>query len=226
MEAHESHAYSHRSFVEEGYQNPERYPNNEPGAAAPLSRSMIRLIGVVVAVVDEVIRDGMTMGCVEALQQGLGDFFLMYLDLLDEAVGLLGTEGMNVVPVEVDVLQVGQLINLILTDGRLILLPVGDVKGLIDHVGVNPCLRGLWDSGVMGSNSDMTAMDVGVGEACPGDAHGGPTPSCPDGVVSSTRTDAQGGTLLPKVPTNSGEEFDAASESEEAHGLCGVKEEG
>ena len=174
---------------------------------------------MVVAVIDEVIRDGMTMGCVEALEQGLGDLFLMYLDLLDEAVGLLGTEGMNVVTVEIDVLQVGQLINLILTNGRLILLPVGDVKGLIDHVGVNPCLRGLRNSGVMGNNSGVAAMDVGVGEACPRDSHGGAAPGCPKGVVSPTRADAEGGALLPKVPPNSGEDLDRTPETEKTHGF-------
>jgi len=126
---------------------------------------------------------------------------------------------MDVVPVEVDVLEVAQFIDLILTDGWLILSPVGDVKGLIDHVGVNPCLRGLRNSRMMGSNSGMTAMDVGVGEACPGDAHGGATPGCPKCVVSPTRADTQGGALLTKVPTNSGEEFDRTLESKKAHGF-------
>lgn len=88
MEAHESQASPHRSFVEEGYQNPERYPNNEPGAAAPLSRSMIRLIGVVVAVVDEVIRDGVAVAGVEFLEQGLGDFLLLEPDLANEVICL------------------------------------------------------------------------------------------------------------------------------------------
>jgi hypothetical protein len=49
---------------------------------------------------------------------------------------------MDVVPVEVDFLEVAQLINLILADRRLVLLPIRDVKGLIHHVGVNPILRG------------------------------------------------------------------------------------
>ena len=178
---------------------------------------MIRLIGMVVAVVDEVIRDGVAMGCVEALQQGLRNLFLMYLNLLDKAVGLLGTEGTEVIALHIHMTHVTELIELILTDGRLILLPVGDVKGLIDHVGVNPCLRGLRNSWVMGSNSGVTAMDVGVGKPRPRNPNGGAAPCRPNGVVRSTRANAQGGAALPKVPTNSGEDFYRTPKTKKTH---------
>ena len=95
---------------------------------------------MVVAVVDEVVRDRVSMAGVELLEELLGDFLLLFLDLPYETVGLLGSQRMNVVTVEVDVLEVTQFIDLILADRGLILLPVGYVEGLIHHVGVNPLL--------------------------------------------------------------------------------------
>ena len=49
---------------------------------------MIRLIGVIVAVVDEVIRDGVAVIGVEFLEQGLGDFLLLEPDLANEVICL------------------------------------------------------------------------------------------------------------------------------------------
>ena len=95
---------------------------------------------MIVAVIDEIIRDGVTMAGVELLEELFGDFLLLFLDLPDKAVGLLGSQRMKVVTVEVDVLEVAQFIDLILADRGLILLSVGDVEGLIHHVGVNPIL--------------------------------------------------------------------------------------
>ena len=43
---------------------------------------------MVVAVVDEVIRDGMSVAGVEFLEEGLGGLLLLVAKLLDEAVGL------------------------------------------------------------------------------------------------------------------------------------------
>ena len=174
---------------------------------------------MVVAVVDEVIRDRVAVAGVELLKQGLGDLLLLFLDLLDEIGSLVGTKGMNVVPVEVDVLKVAQLINLILADGRLILLPIRDVKGLIYHVRADPILRGCRYASMTLGEPSMTAVDIGVGESRTRDTYGGAATGCPKGVVSTTRPNAQGCALLPKVPTNPGEEFDAAPESKKSHGL-------
>jgi len=65
----------------------------------------------------------------------------------------------------------------------------------------------------------MCPVDVGVGKTRPGDANRSSTARGSDGVMGSSTTNAQGGALLPKVPSNPGEEFDAAAETEEAHGL-------
>ena len=162
---------------------------------------------MVVAVVDEVIRNGMAVAGVELLHEGLGCLLLLFLDLLDEIGGLVGTEGMDVVTVEVDVLEVTQLINLILADGRLILLSIGDMKGLIHHVGVHPILRGYRYASMALGDPRMTAMDIGIGESRAGDPYGGPTPGSTKGVVRSPTPDTQGGALGTKVPTNSGKEF-------------------
>ena len=43
---------------------------------------------MVVAVVDEIIRDGMPVAGVELLEEGLGGLLLLVAKLLDEAVGL------------------------------------------------------------------------------------------------------------------------------------------
>jgi len=172
---------------------------------------------MVVAVVDEVIRDRVAVAGVELLKQGLGDLLLLFLDLLDEIGSLVGTKGMNVVPVEVDVLKVAQLINLILADGRLILLPIRDVKGLIYHVRADPILRGCRYASMTLGDPSMTAVDIGVGESRAGDSYGGPTPSCPHGVVGSPAPKAEGGALLPDIPANTGEEFDRSPEPKESH---------
>ena len=125
---------------------------------------------------------------------------------------------MNVVPVQIHVLEVAQLINLILADGRLIFLPIGDVKGLIHHVRVDPILGGYRYASMALGDPGVTAVDIGVGESCPGNAHGGSASSSAHGVVGSPPPNTQGGALLPKVPSNSRKEFDTASESKKAHG--------
>jgi len=124
---------------------------------------------------------------------------------------------MDVVPVEVDVLEVAQFIDLILANGWLILSPVGDVKGLIHHVGANPFLGGGRYASMTLGDPSMTAVDICVGESGAGDANGGATTGCPEGIMGSPPTNAQGRALLPKVPTNSGEEFDRSPESKKSH---------
>ena len=174
---------------------------------------------MVVTVIDEVNGHGVAVIGIELFEKRLGGLLLLFLDLLDEIGSLVGTKGMNVVPVEVDVLKVAQLINLILADGRLILLPIRDVKGLIYHVRTDPILRGCRYASMTLGEPSMTAVDIGVGKSRTRDTYGGAAAGCPKGVVSTTRPNAQGCALLPKVPANPGEEFDAAPESKKSHGL-------
>jgi len=65
----------------------------------------------------------------------------------------------------------------------------------------------------------VTAVDVGVGESCPGNTSRKSTTRGSHGVVGSPPPNAQGGALLPKVPMNPREKLDAATEAEETHGM-------
>lgn len=65
----------------------------------------------------------------------------------------------------------------------------------------------------------VTAVDVGVGESCPGNTGRKSTTRGSHGVVGSPPPNTQGGTLHPEVPTDPREELDAAAESEETHGI-------
>ena len=127
-------------FRENADQHPQEDPYHDPGPTPPLLGCPVGLSGMVVAVIDEVVRDRVAMPGVELLEELLGDFLLLFLDLPDEAIGLFGSQRMNVITVEIDVLEVAQFIDLILADRGLIILPVGYVEGLIHHVGVNPIL--------------------------------------------------------------------------------------
>ena len=65
----------------------------------------------------------------------------------------------------------------------------------------------------------MTAVDIRIRKSGTRDANGGATTGCPEGVVGSPTPDAEGGTLLPKVPTNTREEFDRSPESKKSHAV-------
>ena len=67
------------------------YDCYQDAETSPLFGGLIRLIWMVVAVVDEVIRNRMAMLGVELLHEGLGCLLLLFLDLLDEIGGLVGT---------------------------------------------------------------------------------------------------------------------------------------
>lgn len=177
---------------------------------------------MVVAVIDKIVRDGMAVIGVELLEESLGYFSLVFFDLDNEAAGLLGTKRMNVVALEIHVFEVAQFVDLILTNRWLILLPVRYVNRLIHRVGMNPILRGQRYAGMTLGNSCMTAVDMGVGESCSRNTDSRSTPSSPEGVAGSTRANAQGCALFSKVPTNPRKDFDATSESKEAHGLYQV----
>ena len=66
-------------------------------------------------------------------------------------------------------------------------------------------------------NTPVTAVDVGVGEASTGNTYSGAAPRGSKCVMSSPSPDAQGGALLPEVPTDTGEEFYRSSKAKEAH---------
>lgn len=81
-------AVPYRSFAKEGDQHPDGYPDHEPGPTPPLFPSSIRSIGMVVAMVDEIIWDCMPVAGVEFLEQGLGSLLLLVAKLLDETISL------------------------------------------------------------------------------------------------------------------------------------------
>jgi hypothetical protein len=92
------------------------------------------------------------------------------------------------------------------------------MEGHVDPVIPDPILGGFGNTRVSGGHSLVTAVDICVGESGAGDANGGATTGCPEGVVGSPTPDAEGGTLGSKVPTNSGEEFDRSSKTKKTHG--------
>ena len=117
---------------------------------------------MVVAVVNKIIGDGMAVIGVEPLEQSLGYFLLLFLDLNNEFAGLLGSKRVNVVPVEIDVLEVVQFVDLILTNRSLIFSPVRYVNRLIHHVGLNPFFRGQRYAGMTLGASFTTAVNICV----------------------------------------------------------------
>jgi hypothetical protein len=117
---------------------------------------------MVVAVVNKIIWDGMAVIGVELLEQGLGYFPLLFLDLNNEFSGLLGSKRMNVVPAEIDVLEAVKFVDLILTNRSLIFSPVRYVNRLIHHVGLNPFFRGQRYAGMTLGATLMTAVNIGV----------------------------------------------------------------
>ena len=173
---------------------------------------------MVVAVVDEVIWDCVPVIRVELLEEGLGSVLLLLLKLLNEIVSLHLTEATHLAQVKVmgngleDVLLIG-------TDGCLSWLTIRSVDGGIDPIVPNPLLRRHWDAGMTLRNTRMTALDIGVRESCAWDASCGSASRCTNGVVSPSATDTQGGALLPDVPTDTREEFNAAAKTKEAHGI-------
>jgi len=95
---------------------------------------------MVVAVVNKIVWNGMSVVGVELLEQGLGHFLLVFLNLNNEAAGLLGAERMNVVPLKIDVLEAVEFVDLIQTNGSLIFPPIRYLNGFIHHVGLYPIL--------------------------------------------------------------------------------------
>lgn len=79
---------------------------------------------MVVAMVNKIVWNGMSVVGVELLEQGLGHFLLVFLDLNNKAAGLLGTKRMNVVPLEIDVFEAVDFVDLVLTNRSLIFPPI------------------------------------------------------------------------------------------------------
>ena len=168
--------------------------------------------------IDEGVGDGMAVIGVEALEQGLGNFLLLEPDLVEEGVGLVAAKRAQVESLEIDPLEVLELLQLIGTNRGLVGPPVGDVEGLVDHVGSEPFLGGRRVAGMTRGDTAVSPMELGVGESCSGNAHGGTGSVAPDGVAGSRSAEAEGGAFRADVPAETGEEFDRFSESEGAHG--------
>jgi len=107
---------------------------------------------MVVAVVDEIIRDGMTVAGVELLEEGLGGLLLLVAKLLDEAVGLNLSVISHLTEVEVRKDRLDG-IELVRTDWWLSWLTVLGVNVDVNPVIPNPFLGGLWNTRVTGPNS-------------------------------------------------------------------------
>jgi hypothetical protein len=174
---------------------------------------------MVVAVIDEVIGYGVSMLGIELLEHDLGVFLLLKADLLEELVGLIASERAEVVSLEIDMREALQLIQLVGPDRRLIGSSVREMDGLVDLMGIEPGLGWNRDAGMPYGDSPMCRMEFGVGESGPGNPNGGTGAATPDRVMRSRPTKAQGRTLLPNVPPDTGEEFDRSPESKESHGF-------
>jgi len=82
----------------------------------------------------------------------------------------------------------------------------------------DPFLGRHRDTGMSLCHTGVAAVDIGVGEPSAGNPHGGSASSGSERVVGSRPTNAQRRALLPDVPTNTGQDFDATSESKKSHG--------
>lgn len=177
------------------------------------------LVGMVVAVVDVGIGNGMTVARVELLEQGLRYLFLMIAELPQEVVGLITSQGAEVVTLEIHMLEIAELLQLVLADGRLVRSAIRDVELPLLHMRLEPFLRGQRNAGMLTGDPRMSAVDIRIGETGPRDPDRGAAPGRPKGVVCSPTPDAQGGAPLPEVPTNTGEEFDGSPETKKTHGF-------
>ena len=92
---------------------------------------------MVVAVIDEVVGDGMAMLGVELLEQGLGGFLLLVAELFDETLGLNIPETAHLAQVEVGCDRLDG-VELIGTNGSLSRLTIRCADGDIDPVVPNP----------------------------------------------------------------------------------------
>ncbi len=155
---------------------------------------MIRLIGVIVAVVDEVIRDGMAVAGVEFLEQGLGDFPLLEPDLADEVICLRFPKVFELRKVQVGE-KASDGINLIGSYGGFPGLAIGGMEGHVDPVIPDPLLGGFGNMRVSGGNPLMTAMDIRIRKSGTGNAGRESATGTAEGVVGSPTPDAEGGTL-------------------------------
>jgi len=107
---------------------------------------------MVVAVIDEVVGDGVTVAVIELLEEGLGGLLLLVAKLLDEAVGLNLSVISHLTEVEVRKDRLDG-IELVRTDWWLSWLTVLGVNVDVNPVVPDPLLGGLWNTRVTGSNS-------------------------------------------------------------------------
>jgi hypothetical protein len=174
---------------------------------------------MVVAVIDEVIGYGVSMLGIELLEHALGVFLLLIADLLEELVGLIAPECAQVVSLEIDMREALQLIQLVGPDWRLIGSSVREMDGLVDLMGIDPGLGWNRDAGMPYGDSPMCRMEFGVGESGPGNPNGGTGAAAPDRVMRSRPSKAQGRTLLPNVPSDTGENLYRTLKTKKTHGF-------
>ena len=172
---------------------------------------------MVVAVVDEGVGNGVAVIGVEALEQGLGGILLLVLDLVEECVGLVASQGAEVEALEIHALEFLETLQLIGADRRLVGPPVRDVECLVDGIGPEPFLGGLRDAGMSRCHAAMRPVDLRVGESGPGNPHGGPRPVAPDRVVGSRTAKAQRRALLANVPADTGENLYRTPKTKKTH---------
>jgi len=107
--------------------------------ATPSVGLLPRLVRMVVGVIDEGIGNGMTMPRIEFLQEFLGVFFPHFAEVIDEVVGLVFAEGLDLVPFHApgDLLECLYLVG---ADGRLPRLAIGGIELGFHHMGIDPFL--------------------------------------------------------------------------------------
>ena len=120
-------------------------------------------VRVVVAVVNEILRNGVAVIGVEFLEQRLGDLPLLLPDLLQEMIGLVTAKDREVVAFKIDMLQVAELLKLIRAHRRFSGSPIRNVKGPINRVGLYPSLGGNGDLRMPLGDPPVTAVDLRVG---------------------------------------------------------------
>jgi len=171
---------------------------------------------MVIGVIYEIIRNGVTMAGVELFEKCLGNLLLLVAELRYKAIGLNLSVISHLIEVEVRKDRLDG-IELVRTDGWLSGLTVFGVDVDVDPIIPDPFLGGRRDAGMTLGDPSMTAVDVRVRKPCARNPYSGSASSSAESVVSSRPTNAEGGALLPKVPSYSGKEFDTASESKKAH---------
>jgi len=179
---------------------------------------VIGLSGMVVAVVNDVIGNGMPVLCVELFEKCLGHLLTLEAELLDEAVGLdLPVIG-HLTQVEIGANRPDG-IELVGTDGWLSGLTVFGVDIDSEPIVADPFLGRHRDTGMSLCHTGVAAVDIRVRKPSSRNPHGGSASSGSERVVGSRPPNAERRALLPDVPTNTRQDLNATSEAEESHAI-------